>query len=744
MAEHATRSVAAYSGAMNARNTVCLVAALLGGVDASARADTAVAAPIDRQALVARHSPTITTVDRAAPLMIGNGNIAFTADITGLQTFPEQYSPRVPLMTAAQWGWHRFPNPQHYSLDAVQVDVGVPGVRGKFPYLRDWDEAKSPAVQWLRENPHKFSLGRVALWMVDVAGKPAAFADLSATRQTLDLWSGRLISTFTFDGATIEVETSMLQSRDILVVRLKSPLLAAGRLGVDLEFPGVSRQINPDPADWTQPETHVTRERARGARTLQLVRELDDTHYAVQAVSDRDLDIATPAAHRYRLTTRGALQTTLLVEFSPQMAAAPLPDAETARAAVARWWSNYWLRGAMVELTGSKDPRANELERRVVLSQYLTAVNSAGRYPPQEEGLFSNSWNGKFHLEMHAWHAAHFAAWGRADLLERSMPWYLAQLPAARARARSHGARGAWWPKMVGPEGRESPSTVNPFIMWQQPHPIYLAEAMYLGGAAPDALRKYHELVFDTADLLASWAHFDPKTRRYVLGPPLIPAQETQPPLSTFNPTFELQYWRFGLETAQQWRARLGMRRNPKWDEVLSKLAPLPVGDGLYLAAESQRDLWERARTPQCSRHAVGDCPNRDHPSFVAALGLLNGTAVDAAVMRRTLDAVVRDWDLRQTWGWDWPMLAMTAWRLGERDRAFDFLLSDAQNFQFGTSGMTPRLHIADDGTGFRREAETYFPSNGELLLAIALMANNPGVPDERWVIHAEGFRPLP
>jgi hypothetical protein len=261
-------------------------------------------------------------------------------------------------------------------------------------------------------------------------------------------------------------------------------------------------------------------------------------------------------------------------------------------------------------------------------------------------------------------------------------------------------------------------------------------------------------VVFDTADLLASWARYDRKTGRSVLGPPLIPAQETHPPLTTFNPTFELQYWRFGLETAQRWRSRLGMQRNPKWDEVLAKLSPLPVRDGLYLAAESQPDLWDRTRTPQCSQHAAGDCPNRDHPSFVAALGYLNGTGVDAAAMRRTLDAVVSDWDLRQTWGWDWPMLAMTAWRLGERDRAFDFLLTDARNFQFGTSGMTPRLHVADDTAphaagvddvpGYRRVAETYFPSNGSLLLAIALMANNPGVTDDRWVIHAEGFRPLP
>ncbi len=44
--------------------------------------------PIDRHALVTRHNPTITAVDKSAPFMVGNGNFAFTADITGLQTFP--------------------------------------------------------------------------------------------------------------------------------------------------------------------------------------------------------------------------------------------------------------------------------------------------------------------------------------------------------------------------------------------------------------------------------------------------------------------------------------------------------------------------------------------------------------------------------------------------------------------------------------------------------------------------------
>ena len=80
------------------------------------------------------------------------------------------------------------------------------------------------------------------------------------------MWTGRLTSNFMFDGAPVEVETSVHPERDILIVRLKSPLLADGRLGVDLKFPGVSHNLNPDPADWEHPEAHSTQERGRSAR----------------------------------------------------------------------------------------------------------------------------------------------------------------------------------------------------------------------------------------------------------------------------------------------------------------------------------------------------------------------------------------------------------------------------------------------------------------------------------------------
>jgi hypothetical protein len=724
---------------------------------------------IDRYALVTRHNPSLTSVDPASPLMVGNGNLALAADITGLATFQDQYSPLVPLMIQSQWAWHEFPNPQGHRFEQSLVPVEVRGKIQHYPWLKDWAEAKQPAIAWLRENPHRFSLGRLSFFFAPVGGKPVTFEQLRGTRQSLDLWTGRLSSTFTLpaDGAEpglgepVEVETSVHPELDLVIVRVRSPLLERGRLGIELAFPGVSRALQPDPADFTRPDAHRTLSLAQDGRGVTLERQLDATRYYVAVRADRAVDVRNVAPHDYRITAPKDRSLTLLVAFSPEPLAAPLPDAEAARAAVASFWHDYWTRGGAIDLSRSADPRATELERRIVLSRYLMAVNAAGRVPPQEEGLFSNSWYGKFHLEMHPWHAAHFAAWGHPELLERSMGWYLQHLPAARERALAHGVRGAWWPKMVGPEGRESPSTINPFIMWQQPHPIYLAELLYRATPNRATLERYRELVFDSADLLASFPHRDP-AGRFMLGPPLIPAQEVYPPLATFNPTFELEYFHFGLSTALAWRPRLGRGAEPRWQQVLQQLAPLPQKDGVYLAAESQPELWAEARSPRCSPGpAPDDCDNRDHPSFLAAFGLLPGQRVDRASMRRTLDAVEQSWDLRQTWGWDYPLLAMTATRLHEPGRAVSFLLHGSKNFQFGRSGMTPRVHVAPsappgaaagpDGPGYRRAAETYFPSNGSLLLAVALMAAgwdgetsvHPGFPSD-WHVESEGLLPLP
>ncbi|MBP2161006.1 MULTISPECIES: hypothetical protein [Asticcacaulis] len=745
---------------LSRRQLLFTSAAAIALAGAPASAKTA----IDRQALVTRHNPVLIEVDPSAPLMLGNGNIGFTADITGLQTFTEPYSKIAPLLTEAQWAWHSFPNPQGFTVSDTQVEIDVHGRTRRYGYIKDWAEAaKNPAVAYIRENPHRFSLGRIALDLKAKDASPARFADIRGTHQTLDLWTGTLTSRFVYDDEPVTVITSVMPDQDTVMTEVTSKLVAEGRLAVVVKFPGVSKSLNPDPSDWTNPDAHTTTERSRTGSEVRLERRIDATTYHA-AIAAPGSQVEAAGAHVWRASSKSRTLTVLT-----QFAKAPdiaLPTPGQAKAAVAAHWRDYWSKGGMVDFSGSTDPRAKELERRVILSQYLMAVNASGDFPPQEEGLFSNSWNGKSHLEMHPWHSAHFALWGRPQLLERSLGWYLKHLPDAKARAANQGVKGAWWPKMIGPDGVDSPSKVSPFIMWQQPHPIYMSELVWRAGKDKAVLARYAELVEQSAELLASFAHFDEASGRYRLGPPIIPVQENFDPLTTYDPMFEVAYYRWGIETGQAWRERLGLSRRADWDEALNRWPVLPQKDGLYLPTASTPDFWDRA-AGTCRANAVEEsCQNRDHPSFLMPLGWLPGRDVDRATMRRTLHRMKADWDLRQTWGWDYAMIAMTAARLNSPEEAVDWLFFDARNNKYGKSGMTPRVHLDahaqafvptatgashanPDGPGYQRAAETYFPSNGSLLLAVALMAGGwdgqgghaPGFPKD-WNVKVEGLNP--
>jgi hypothetical protein len=119
--------------------------ALLAGLAVLALGGPVLAQPIDRHALVSRHAVRLTKVDPSAPLMVGNGQIGFTADITGLQTFPEAYSKIAPLLTEAQWAWHSFPNPEGYTYADGTTPIDVRGTKQPYAYMKDWNEAADPA-----------------------------------------------------------------------------------------------------------------------------------------------------------------------------------------------------------------------------------------------------------------------------------------------------------------------------------------------------------------------------------------------------------------------------------------------------------------------------------------------------------------------------------------------------------------------------------------------------------------------
>ncbi len=454
----------------------------LGAVPAALAAQTN-SSKIDRRTLVTRHNPTLNSFDPRSPLSVGNGEFAFTADPTGLQTFPELYENQMPLCTQSQWGWHTAPNPTEKGpSDFRLTEFDTFGRKVGYPTS---STGQADLFNWLRENPHRLHLGRVGF----AIAKPE---EVRSIRQVLDLWTGILHSEFEWEGRKIAVDTCCHPAKDAIAVRVQ------GRIPVIFEFPYGSGAMSA--ADWKQPDRHRTQVRLTRDRA-EIDRRLDDDEYTV-TIGWASAAMQRQGAHRLVLTPQSD-EFAFCAGFQKAGHDAPA-TADAVFAASRTHWQSFWTSGGAIDLSHGDDPRAHELERRIILSQYLTAIQCSGTLPPQETGLTCNSWYGKFHLEMHYWHAAHFAAWGRPLLLERSLEWYNQVLPSAREKAKAQGYAGARWPKMTAPDGRDSPSPIGPLLIWQQPHPIAMAELIYAARPTPETLARYREMVWQTAEFMAS------------------------------------------------------------------------------------------------------------------------------------------------------------------------------------------------------------------------------------------------
>jgi hypothetical protein len=280
---------------------------------------------------------------------------------------------------------------------------------------------------------------------------------------------------------------------------------------------------------------------------------------------------------------------------------------------------------------------------------------------------------------------------------------------------------------MTDPSGRDAPGEINSLLIWQQPHPLHFAEVEYRASPSAATLSKWDTIVTGTADFMASFAWYNKTTGRYDLGPPMYPASENTNPNATINPTFELAYWTFGLDIAMRWKDRQGLPVPAAWKDVRDKLAPLPVTpDGTYPIYEGIPGMWTDNSTTM------------DHPAMLGVFGLLPppSEGLNMTVVRNTAQKVRETWDFTQSFGWDFPLLAMNALRLGDVDRAVEYLLHPV--FQFDDAGY----HV-----GGSRVPTPYFPGSSSLLLAVAMMAGgwdgSEGLHFPKgWDVKAEGFVP--
>ena len=434
-------------------------------------------APIDRHAVVTRHNPTLDKVNTSEVAVLGNGAFALSIDVTGLQTLNETFSgvPNTsspfrckcaahaevffPLMTGSDWGWHSFKPP---GPPGSKADPFAPPQLGSFWDLwrvssnrsamrESWyptgsaaagpsrkgpsDPALRAAIEWRGVNPHRLSLGQIALRKLRGKGNGTTTEvirpeELSNITQTLDLWSGVAHSTFELAGTSVAVDTAVHGQADLVSATVESPLVAAGLLGVAVSFGGGTGDKSG--ANWTISNLHFSEVvKARSSSNSVLIRRSLDydeylvrisfsdgytllrvgphafvvvrreaaaqgaapeplwvsvsfapaTEYGIQRFLPKDLVNSSSDAIGSWLSRRWALATTLSgMDEDADPDPPVLPSFSSVASASADHWREYWSQGGIIDFSAAfgVDPRAVELERRTILSMYLVGAQEAG------------------------------------------------------------------------------------------------------------------------------------------------------------------------------------------------------------------------------------------------------------------------------------------------------------------------------------------------------------------------------
>ncbi len=666
---------------------------------------------IDRKALVNRHNITDAGIDDI--LALGNGKFCFGVDATGLQTFGGNIM--------CDWAWHSCPLPP----GATMADVPETGTieTGKLKAPMEKASAKEEVSQWMFKNPHRFTMGRIRF--VRTNGDTISHDDIKLIERKLDIWQGIHTTTFIVDRKhQVKVKTTVHPVDDIVAFKIESDYFGNKGLAIEFSFPYPMDERNrreniPWHGYWNMHDKHSTVAEVSDRKAV-FSRKVDDTQYfSSWKWNDKNADFKNSTdEHTYILKPSGNL-IEFICAFGENKPDNTFAEYNKIEKITSKSWVDYWNSGGAVDLSESKDKRWKELERRVVLSQYLMKTQSSGLWPPSELSLMGvDPWSTQFHMEMVWWHMAHYALWDRWDLAKESLSCYQKFLPVARKLASQFGYKGAKWGKQVGPEGRTAPWDGSFLLHWQQPHPIFFAELEYRLNPSQKTLDKWNSVVIETADYMADFPTLGDDGKFH-----LTPVRTANENGDGTDPAFELAYWHWALDKACEWRKRLNMERDEKWDNVLKNLAPLPQNEGVYLFCKG----WDNSYTEL----------NEGHPDPLGTVAFLPVTEViDTDVASKTVQKIFEKWKWENTWGWDFPWGAMAAARMGKPQIAVEILLKDVNRNSYTVNGI-------NDGW--------YFPGNGGVLYAVAMLAagwdggpdkNAPGFPDDgNWVVKWEGLK---
>ena len=251
-----------------------------------------------------------------------------------------------------------------------------------------YNSSEPDISQWLIANPGRINLGRIGLLFVNKTD--TVESDLGSKTQMLDLYTGTIQSSFVFNGALVELTTACDSRSDSLAISIKSELLASGQLGLFFDFPYPSSAMFQEPVVGIWGNSTLTTSMTTTGKAAVITQTVDENSHYVKASWSQSkgsmtgpIGAANGGANQYHFTAAGSSSLDLTVEFRPDSDKFHDMTASKVQQNSARGWELYWAEGAFLDLTGTQNANASELQRRVILSQYLLAVNSAAENEPQ-------------------------------------------------------------------------------------------------------------------------------------------------------------------------------------------------------------------------------------------------------------------------------------------------------------------------------------------------------------------------
>lgn len=565
-----------------------------------------------RKEFVNKYNIINTEIDIDNPLTIGNGNIAFSCDVTGLQSLNSSYT-RIPLLTMTNHLWVKYPIPN----GTLELEEFKRRNNKNIQYMTK-KTGQEELYDALRYNHHKFNLFQLAF--VD-GNKNIEASQISDIYQKLDLYTGEIVSSWKYKEIPIQIIGNCSESTDVLKFKIKSKALK-DRLKIrlccfvpDYGLKGMTKEKSI--LSIVNDEIRVSNSRIEYKLFLQTNASLSLEENSIYIYGEEEIEVVVGLDKRY-CENRMDL---------------------------------FW------KIIRNYDTKDSVLNERMVKSLYLLRVNCCGDLPPAETGLTCNSWYGKFHLEMHLIHLLGLIEMGAGEYVLPSLKYYISILDSAIERAKTQGYSGARWPKMTDSTGVDSPSNIGCLLVWQQPHILIMLEALIRNNSGI-SLAPFRNVIKETVDFICSF--FLKEGKNYVLDKPLIPVQECHLPEDADSPIFEVEYLRHSLLVGRKLYSYFKLEFPSLANEIIEKAIQPKIMQDVYLAHQGCEDTYTTYAN--------------DHPMVVFPYTYFKSERINDIIMSNTYQKVKDTYDLESFWGWDFAFMAMCAYHLNDLQEAISML----------------------------------------------------------------------